>query len=231
MNFVAITITDLSNEIKECTYASIKSYLKYNNNKLIVYIIGTKEFLLKDDRIEIIRLDKKDYELSQNTKFCYFKKIINILVEKTLIFSKHENFMFFDNDVFFFDNMQSVWDNLDDGVSGHTSYYNEYINTGLVFVKNYKFNFLLNDVINYFSTNITQYPDEEFLSTILNKQDVHLLNQDVNVLAYKNFFYNKSVLNTKSIHMTGLPKPPKLYLKNINRSFLPLYRKVYEFFH
>lgn len=244
MDFTAVTITDLSDNVKESVYASIKSFLKYHNNKLIIYIIGDNEFLLNDDRIEIIRLPKKDYNLNENISNNYFQQIMNILVEKMLIFSRHENFMFFENDVFFFDSMQSVWDNVKDGITGSSSTYGlnnhfkyPFINTGLFFVKNFKFNYTFNDIKNYFENNDTTWPDEEFLHHFIDKKDVHFLSQDDNVMTDIHKNYSKPVVNTKSIHFTGFPKPPKFpepqeYLKvHTRRKFLPLYRKVYDLFN
>lgn len=235
MDFIGITITDLSENVKERAYASIKSFLKYHNNKLIVYIIGNNEFLLNDKRIEIIRIPKKDYNLSKNVIQPYFQNIMNILVEKTLIFSKHTNFMFFENDVFFFDSMQSVWDNLSDGISGHPNTYGKHerikyrgINTGLVFVKNYKLNYSIDDIIKYFSNNISHWPDEEFLTNIADEKDIHFLDQDVNIVTDISFPYNKPFYNTKSIHTTGNQKPPFKNIKKINKLWVPLFRKVNE---
>lgn len=246
MDFTAVTITDLSDDVKERAYASIKSFLKYHNNKLIIYIIGDNQFLLKDKRVEIIRLPKKEYNLDKKvTRIKYFQRIMNILVEKTIIFSKHENFMFFENDVFFFDSMESVWNNLEDGITGSPSTYGlnnhfryPFINTGLFFVKNFKFNYTFNDIENYYKNNDTMWPDEEFLHHFIEQKDVHFLSQDENVMTdiYKNYS-NSPILNTKSIHFTGFPKPPKFpdpqdYLTvPSRRCFLPLYRKVYELFH
>ena len=36
MDFLAVTITDLSDNVKEMTYGSIKSFLKYHKNKLFL---------------------------------------------------------------------------------------------------------------------------------------------------------------------------------------------------
>ena len=239
MGFLAVTITDLSDNVKEMTYGSIKSFLKYHKNKLIVYIIGDKEFTLKSDQIEIIRLPEKDYNLAQNVENEYFQKIMNILIEKTLIFSKHTNFLFFENDVFFFDSMQSVWGNLEDGVSGHRCTYGklsrvktESVNTGLVFVKNYKFNFTLKDIENFFKNKKSHWPDEEFLANQLEQKDIHFLTQkDTIVCGVTANYYEKPVFDTKSIHVTGFPKPPFKTLKNTNRILVPLFRRINEIFY
>lgn len=229
MDFISVTITDLNESIKQSAYASIKSYLKYHKNKLIVYIIGDEEFLLKDERIEIIRIPKKDYNISRINPCGYFNKIMNILVEKTMIFSKHENFMFFENDVFFFDNMKSVWSSLENGVSGHINSLN-FINMGLVFVKNHKFNFSLNDVLDFFENKVIKYPDEEFLSNQIDREKVHYLSTDVNILSSSFYYQLSSVKNIKSMHCCGEPKPPHKP-KNISKNFLLLYRRIYEFFY
>ena len=240
MDFLAVTVTDLSDNVKEMCYASIKSFLKYHNNKLIVYVIGDKDFDLKDDRVEIIRLPIIDYNLSQNVINTYFQKIMNILIEKLLIFSKHTNFLFFENDVFFFDSMQTIWDRLEDGIAGHPCTYGvldrvktKSVNTGLVFVKNYKFNFTLNDIEEFFKNNKSHWADEEFLANHVKQEDIHYLTPKETVVCDPSVFnyYTESFLDTKSFHVTGFPKPPIKMIQTDKKAIIPLYRKVYDLFY
>ena len=246
MNFIGLTISDLSSpKLERACYGSIKSFLKYHDTNVIVYIIGDKEFKLKDDRIKLIRISKKNYNLSGTFINDYFYKIIDILVEKLICFSNHTNYVFFENDVFFFDSIEEDYNNLKyDGIYGSLTNYGklsnqEYygINTGFVINKNFKLNYTLNDIIKYFKTNTTCYPDEEFLVKWLKKDNMHYLDPKVNILVCHEMLLNNYVNKPKSAHYIGCFKPPfdnikdvlkrssiltRQFIKDVNEIFIDL---------
>jgi hypothetical protein len=217
MGFIGVTITDLSPNVCRMAHKSIESFLKFHDTKLIVYIIGDKELHIDDKRIEMIRIPKVDYNLKNIdvTNGEYFHKISDILVEKLLCFTRHSNCIFFENDVFFLDTMNDVWDTLPDGVSGHPCTYGalerthgkQGVNSGLLFIKNYQLTYTLADIVKYFDENVSRWVDEEFLTNWIDISDIHHLTPDINVVQDQCIVkYKQPTWNPKSIHFTGLPK-------------------------
>src|SRR5574344_329200 len=217
MGFVGATITDLSPSVCKMAHKSIESFLKFHNTKLIVYIIGDRELQIRDSRIEIVRLPKLQYNLKNIdvSVDSYFKEISDILVEKLLCFTRHNNCIFFENDVFFVDTMDDIWESLQDGIHGHPCTYGALerthgvygINTGLVFIKNYQLTYTLTDIVKYFDENKARWIDEEFLTNWINVDDIHHLSPEITVVQDNCIYRYKSIpVNTKSIHFTGHPK-------------------------
>lgn len=251
MGFIGVTITDLSPNVYEDAHKSIQSFLNHNDVPVVVYIIGDNNLHINDDRITVIKLPIIDYNLTSKVQCSYFINIMNILVEKMLCLTRHDNFIFFENDVFFFDTFEDTWNNLEDGIHGHPCTYGKldrvktcFLNTGLLFVKNYKFAYTLNDIECFFDCKSSYWPDEEFLADVVEQNDVHYLSPLVNVVhdIRMNLYYPGCISNTKSIHMTGshgmsgCRHEVKKYLNpalnnNVyNRRMTPIYRKLYRLF-
>jgi len=234
MEFIGVTITDLAPRVATMAHKSIESFLKFHNTTLIVYIIGDNELQINDNRIKIIRLPKISYNLTNidTSADRYFKEIADILVEKLLCFTRHNNCIFFENDVFFLDTMSDVWPSLADGLHGHPCTYGSLerthgvcgINTGLIFIKNYQLKYTLNDITSYFDKNIARWVDEEFLTNWVNSDDIHHLSPTINAVQDACIIkYKESIINTKSIHFTGYPK---IYSGLSPSTYCEIFRKL-----
>lgn len=164
MKFIGVTISDFSDKYKELATKSILSFLKLHDTKLIVYVIGDAVCPVEHDNLEIIRLPETKYDTSGfKLSGGRYENMINILISKLLCLTYHENFIFFENDVFFLKNVENLWDNFPDGISAVRSLPCA-INTGLLFVKNIKLDYTLTDIHEYFNNNFVPYPCDYFIS-------------------------------------------------------------------
>lgn len=173
--FVGVTISDLSGRYLPLTLKSINSFLKFHNTKLIVYIIGDAELPIVDDRIEIIHVPNSDYG-AYDFKILHqgYLSHINILIQKLLCLTKHRNFIFFENDVFFFKNMKDIWENICDGV-GFVPVNRMLLNSGLIMSKNTDIiNYTEEDIIKFFTEKRVHHPYDEFLTNWCAKQALRL---------------------------------------------------------
>ena len=169
MNFIGVTITDLTDYYKEMTIRSIKSFLKFHDTKLIVYIIGDKELEFNHQNLEIIhvpRITGSDTRISNPI----YDKISDILINKLMCLTKHTNFIFFENDVFFLRNVNEIWNSLKDGITGTRVCMDSRrckvgINTGLLCIKNYQLSYTLSDINEYFSTHKLWHPCDQFITS------------------------------------------------------------------
>lgn len=164
--FIGVTISDLNGKYLPLTIKSINSFLKFHNTKLIVYIIGDNELPIADEHIEVIRLPKVDYsEYNLNITHKGYLSHIDILIQKLLCLTKQKNFIFFENDVFFFKNMGDVWEKMNDGV-GLVPVNHKLMNSGLIIAKHTDvLSYTEHDVIKYFTERKVFHPCDEFLTS------------------------------------------------------------------
>lgn len=200
--FIGVTISNLKYKYLPLTIKSINSFLRFHDTKLIVYIIGDKELPIHDDRIEIIRLPDVKYDDSKfNLKYPEHRSIIDIFIEKLLCLTRHHNFMFFENDVFFLKNMDDIWCNMNDGV-GFVPVNNELMNTGLILAKNTDMlNYTKDDIFRYFSEKTILHPCDEFLTTWCSTY-TNKLDDDACILTLSGYRNKTNLLNTTchSVH-------------------------------
>lgn len=210
MNFVGVTITDLNEKYREMTIRSIKSFLKFHDTKLFVHIVGDKELGLADERIEIVRLPKTEYAVDNMPQ--PYQSARDIFIEKLLCLTRYKNFIFFENDVFFLRSMDTIWDRAKPGVTGANIVvekvgYSTAVNSGLLLVKNYSFNYTLKDILNYFSNNRIIHPCDQFVTNYAHR-DINYCSSITNILVYE-YGSSKdiSILNcTHSVHYVGKQK-------------------------
>ena len=193
-DFIGVTISDLSDKYLPLTIKSINSFLKFHDTKLVVYIVGDKELPIQDNRIEIIRIPYIDYSNhSSNITKTLYRNQINVLIPKLMCLTKQKNFIFFENDVFFFKNMRDIWDNMYDG-TGFVPVTRSLMNSGLIIVKNTDIiNYTVNDIIKYYTENIVPHPCDDFLTLWCSKQ-IRQLSDEACIVAL-------SISYSKKIHM------------------------------
>lgn len=213
MKFIGITITDLSPQYKEMTEKSIKSFLKFHDTKLLVYVIGDKELELTDSRIEVIHLPVQEYTVFKSHILVdTYANITDILIAKLLCLTNKDNCVFFENDVFFLRSLNEIWHSLLSGITGTATCINKQknqygINSGLLCVKNYELNYTLGDIYEFFSNKQLCHPCDQFLTWYLGKHLQHHLNAlslIVPLYAYKK---DVGILNdVYSVHYAGANK-------------------------
>ena len=220
--FIGVTISDLNDKYLPLTIKSINSFLKFHNTKLIVYIVGNNELPIQDNRIEIIHIpatDYTNYNLNIINKKHY--KHINIFIAKLICLIGHNNFIFFENDVFFLKNMKDIWSNMCDG-TGFIPIRYSLMNSGLIIAKNTNiFNYTEKDIIKYYTENMVCNPCDEFLTSWCANQ-LRRLNDNACVIAMSYNYHKKiHLLDTcHSVHCVS----GKQFIANPQR-----YKKIPEF--
>lgn len=172
-SYIGVTISDLNGVYGRLCELSIKSFLNNCNTDVYLYIIGENELKLKDERIHIIKIPKTHYDISIDSKCVFAHPVfLDLIIEKLLLLCKYDNCIFFENDVFFNNNI--VFENFNDGISyaGYNNFYRHNLNSGLIVIKNAKFDYSLNDIKTYFNSEKLDYPDERFLNYYITNKNI-----------------------------------------------------------